>query len=76
MLGPACLLIIFVLLNNMNKLHWLSLQARSGITSDTPMAEYVVTRWYRAPELLLSCVGYDSSIDLWSGKLNVLMSQL
>ena len=30
------------------------------------MPEYVVTRWYRAPELLLSCTGYDASIDMWS----------
>ena len=27
---------------------------------------YVVTRWYRAPELLLGQKGYDMSIDLWS----------
>uniref|UniRef100_A0A7S0VBZ4 Mitogen-activated protein kinase n=1 Tax=Polytomella parva TaxID=51329 RepID=A0A7S0VBZ4_9CHLO len=30
------------------------------------MTEYVVTRWYRAPELLLSCAGYSASIDVWS----------
>jgi len=30
------------------------------------MTEYVVTRWYRAPELLLSCAEYTSSIDVWS----------
>lgn len=28
--------------------------------------EYVVTRWYRAPEVLLSCSNYDESIDIWS----------
>ena len=31
------------------------------------MAEYVVTRWYRAPELLLSCSDYGAPIDMWSG---------
>ena len=31
------------------------------------MTEYVVTRWYRAPELLLSCDSYDAGIDVWSG---------
>ena len=31
------------------------------------MAEYVVTRWYRAPELLLSCSDYGPPIDMWSG---------
>ena len=33
------------------------------------MTEYVVTRWYRAPELLLSCDSYDAGIDIWSGAL-------
>ncbi|XP_031110394.1 mitogen-activated protein kinase 7-like [Ipomoea triloba] len=30
------------------------------------MTEYVVTRWYRAPELLLSSDNYGTSIDVWS----------
>eukprot|EP00798_Chlamydomonas_sp_ICE-L_P026082 gene26082-11787_t len=30
------------------------------------MTEYVVTRWYRAPELLLSCEQYTAAIDVWS----------
>ncbi|KAK9826803.1 hypothetical protein WJX81_002409 [Elliptochloris bilobata] len=30
------------------------------------MTEYVVTRWYRAPELLLSCDHYTAAIDVWS----------
>ncbi len=30
------------------------------------MTEYVVTRWYRAPELLLSCEHYTAAIDVWS----------
>uniref|UniRef100_A0A7R9SVU4 Protein kinase domain-containing protein n=1 Tax=Polyblepharides amylifera TaxID=1486889 RepID=A0A7R9SVU4_9CHLO len=30
------------------------------------MTEYVVTRWYRAPELLLSCSEYTAAIDVWS----------
>lgn len=30
------------------------------------MPEYVVTRWYRAPELLLSCQGYGTGVDMWS----------
>ena len=29
------------------------------------MTEYVVTRWYRAPELLLSCFQYTAAIDIW-----------
>ncbi|KAF6154310.1 hypothetical protein GIB67_026766 [Kingdonia uniflora] len=30
------------------------------------MTEYIVTRWYRAPELLLNCSEYTTSIDIWS----------
>ncbi|XP_057977987.1 mitogen-activated protein kinase homolog NTF3-like [Malania oleifera] len=30
------------------------------------MTEYVVTRWYRAPELLLRSDTYEASIDVWS----------
>lgn len=30
------------------------------------MSEYVVTRWYRAPELLLSCAQSTPAIDVWS----------
>lgn len=30
------------------------------------MTSYVVTRWYRAPELLLECERYDTSVDMWS----------
>eukprot|EP00245_Coleochaete_scutata_P009391 TRINITY_DN3079_c0_g1_i1.p1 TRINITY_DN3079_c0_g1~~TRINITY_DN3079_c0_g1_i1.p1 ORF type:complete len:381 (+),score=69.68 TRINITY_DN3079_c0_g1_i1:142-1284(+) len=36
-------------------------------TSETDfMTEYVVTRWYRAPELLLNCREYTAAIDVWS----------
>lgn len=35
-------------------------------TVDDPITVYVVTRWYRAPELLLSCTNYTSAIDMWS----------
>ncbi|XP_040991180.1 mitogen-activated protein kinase 3-like [Juglans microcarpa x Juglans regia] len=30
------------------------------------MTEYVVTRWYRAPELLLNYSDYTAAIDVWS----------
>jgi len=30
------------------------------------MTDYVATRWYRAPELLLAYKEYDSSVDMWS----------
>ena len=30
------------------------------------MTEYVATRWYRAPEIMLSHQNYTTAIDLWS----------
>lgn len=33
---------------------------------DCNMNDYVVTRWYRAPELLTDNVEYDELIDIWS----------
>jgi mitogen-activated protein kinase 6 len=30
------------------------------------LTEYVATRWYRAPEILLSSVEYTKSVDMWS----------
>lgn len=40
--------------------------ARTSSGKEQFMTEYVVTRWYRAPELLLCCDKYDTSIDVWS----------
>ncbi|KAH6811007.1 Protein kinase superfamily protein [Perilla frutescens var. frutescens] len=39
--------------------------ARTNSEADF-MTEYVVTRWYRAPELLLNCSEYTAAIDMWS----------
>jgi len=30
------------------------------------MTEYVATRWYRAPEIMLSFIHYTKAIDMWS----------
>lgn len=35
-------------------------------TENEFMTEYVVTRWYRAPELLLNSSDYTAAIDVWS----------
>lgn len=40
--------------------------ARTSEGNGQFMTEYVVTRWYRAPELLLCCDNYGISIDVWS----------
>lgn len=37
------------------------MKAKTGV-----MTDYVATRWYRAPELLLSWKEYNSSVDVWS----------
>lgn len=29
------------------------------------MSEYVVTRWYRAPEILLNPRNYSKPVDIW-----------
>eukprot|EP00033_Pygsuia_biforma_P000210 GCRY01000264.1.p1 GENE.GCRY01000264.1~~GCRY01000264.1.p1 ORF type:complete len:386 (+),score=94.88 GCRY01000264.1:296-1453(+) len=33
---------------------------------DAGFTEYVVTRWYRAPEVMLQCKTYTQAIDAWS----------
>ncbi|KAK3529237.1 hypothetical protein QTP70_021910 [Hemibagrus guttatus] len=42
------------------------LSAAHAEESRSFMTEYVATRWYRAPELLLSLHHYSLAIDLWS----------
>jgi len=31
-----------------------------------PMTEYVTTRWYRAPEIIVGWTHYTSAIDMWA----------
>jgi len=37
-----------------------------GCEPDELLTEYVVTRWYRAPEVMCACQEYDNKIDVWS----------
>ena len=37
-----------------------------GESGSQQLTEYVVTRWYRAPELLVENDMYDEGIDIWS----------
>lgn len=40
---------------------------RSGANKQNPMTEYVVTRWYRPPEILLAPNRpYSEAVDMWS----------
>jgi mitogen-activated protein kinase 1/3 len=39
----------------------------AGQNERNPMTEYVVTRWYRCPELLLNPTKpYTAAVDIWS----------
>jgi serine/threonine protein kinase len=40
--------------------------ARGSQSTSDDLTTYVVTRWYRAPELILACDHYSSAIDMWS----------
>ena len=42
------------------------LARESDASLSAALTEYVVTRWYRAPEVLLSGGRYTSTIDVWS----------
>ena len=37
-----------------------------GAANQGFMTEYVATRWYRAPEIMLSFANYTTAIDVWS----------
>ncbi|XP_063915666.1 cyclin-dependent kinase-like 4, partial [Zophobas morio] len=40
--------------------------ARLVCISGEPCTEYVATRWYRAPELLVGEVNYGAAVDIWA----------
>ncbi|MCP9263469.1 Serine/threonine-protein kinase MAK [Dirofilaria immitis] len=44
------------------------------IRSRPPFTDYVSTRWYRAPEILLRSTSYNSPIDIWA--LGCIMAEL
>jgi cyclin-dependent kinase-like len=41
-------------------------QCRKIVDQGSNLTEYVSTRWYRAPELLVGSRSYDKSIDIWA----------
>jgi len=41
---------------------------------DSPLTDYVATRWYRAPELLLGSTKYGKDVDIWA--LGCIMGEL
>ncbi|KAK3158831.1 hypothetical protein QOZ80_2AG0142210 [Eleusine coracana subsp. coracana] len=44
------------------------------VSSAPPYTEYVSTRWYRAPEVLLQSSVYDSAVDMWA--MGAIMAEL
>ncbi|KAK1417821.1 hypothetical protein QVD17_26955 [Tagetes erecta] len=44
------------------------------IISQPPYTEYVSTRWYRAPEVLLQAPVYGSAVDMWA--MGAIMAEL
>ena len=46
-------------------IHTLSTRILRGFDINE-LTDYVVTRWYRPPELLLMAVDYGPAIDMWS----------
>ena len=48
-------------------------QARE-VSSQSPFIEYVSTRWYRAPEVMLRSPSYGSAVDMWA--MGVIMVEL
>jgi mitogen-activated protein kinase 1/3 len=39
---------------------------RRSFRASQNLTKYVVTRWYRAPEVILSAAYYSYSVDIWS----------
>ncbi|CAH1399878.1 unnamed protein product [Nezara viridula] len=40
--------------------------ARFASLSSEPLTDYVATRWYRAPELLVGDINYGRGVDIWA----------
>lgn len=40
--------------------------SENPVVNNQFLTEYVATRWYRAPEIMLSYQGYTKAIDVWS----------
>jgi mitogen-activated protein kinase 15 len=40
--------------------------AAQGEDTNIKLTDYVATRWYRAPEILLGSTKYSKAVDMWS----------
>jgi len=57
-----------VLINSNNHVKICDLGLARGVeeSADAQYTEYVVTRWYRAPEVMVTATKYDYQIDVWA----------
>ena len=39
---------------------------QAGVETGQPLTDYVATRWYRAPEILLGAGVYTFAVDMWA----------
>ncbi len=55
-----------LLINKNDQVKICDLGFARALPSNGKMTDYVATRWYRPPELLIGKEDYDASIDIWS----------
>lgn len=51
-----------------------TLQSDSENSFNPAMTDYVATRWYRSPEILLGSMKYTKGVDMWS--LGCIMAEM
>ena len=55
-----------LLINNQHVVKLADFGLAREIRSRPPFTEYVSTRWYRAPELLVGDAAYSGTVDVWA----------
>lgn len=55
-----------ILISNNNTIKLIDFGLAREIRSRPPYTEYVATRWYRAPEILLRATNYNSPVDIFA----------
>jgi serine/threonine protein kinase len=63
-----------ILVNSQDQVKLADFGLAREIRSRPPYTDYVSTRWYRAPELLLRSTNYNSPIDIFA--LGCIMAEL
>ena len=63
-----------ILINKENVIKLCDFGLAREIRSRPPFTDYVATRWYRAPEIILKSPNYNSPVDIFA--LGCIMSEL